>query len=336
MVDGNRFLFVKDMDNPASPARTIGEGNISVWDKNGQALYAVVESPNRTDLVGYNVADGTLAMPLVHLPTSVNGFDQVVNDGQGWLNSYISSSVSSSPSNSLTPSTDTSNTGVQNVVLLDGIKLPRASVVSSVFLLPFVKESFLALQSDTTTRVGWDFLNTLDNAFLPLTVPPDPGDADAWLYTGRAIEVNSQALPAGWMTIGREDFSGQVYWRVFIKCYVQDGSMGAPIQHLIWDLSARSSGNKQAYEDGGKYAVPPPGYWVDFTDLAQNDDWERIPALSIWRSYYPAIRYNQFAVTGGMNISTSLSQMYPPEALVTFTPVPTSALIIGSTPTVHP
>jgi len=138
------------------------------------------------------------------------------------------------------------------------------------------------------------------------------------------------------MTVLREDFSGQVYWRVFIKCYVQDGSMGTPIQQLIWDLPSRSSGNKLAYEDGGKYADPPSGYWVDFTDLAQNEGWERIPAQTLWRSYYPAIRYNQFILTGGMDMTTSLSQLYPPEALMTFTPVPTSAQIIVSTPTVHP
>ena len=331
MLDGNKFLFVKDMDDPQAPARTIGEGDFSVWDKSGQVLYAIVESPNQTDLVGYNFADGTLAMPLVHLPTSVKGFDLLASDGQGWMNPYLSSTESSLPHNSFIPSTELSNnTGFQNVVPLDGIKAPYA------FLLPSVKESFLALRSDTSTRVGWDFLNTLDNAFLPLTIPPDPGDADAWFYTGQAIAVNSQALSAGWMTVLREDFSGQVYWRVFIKCYVQDGSMGAPIQQLIWDLTSRSSGNKLAYEDGGKYSDPPSGYWVDFTDLAQNEGWERIPAQSIWRSYYPAIRYNQFILTGGMDITTSLSQLYPPEALMTFTPFPTSAQIIVSTPTVHP
>jgi TolB protein len=329
VVDGNRFIFVKDMDTPADPARNIGEGSTCTWDKNRQVLYVLVESPNQTDLVGYNLADSTLAMPLIHLPTSVRGFTQVINDGQEWWNSFLSSSTASTPRNSIIPSIDASISGRQNVVPLDGIKVPYA------FLLPSVKTSFLALKSDTSSRVGWDFLNTLDNAFLPLTIPPDPGNADAWFFTGRAIALNSQALTAGWMALVREDFSGQVYWHIFIKCYKQDGSMGAPLQQLVWDLSARSSGSKQAYEDGGKYASPPSGFWEDFTDLAQNEGWERLPALSNWRSYYPAIRYNQFTMTGGLDISTSLSQMYPPEALMTYTPVPTSDLIL-STPSVHP
>jgi len=329
VIDGNRFLFIKDLNDPSTPARNIGLGAISVWDPNGKVLYTVIENPNQTDLVGYKVSDGTLVMPLVHLPTSVKGFTQIVGAGQEWLNSIISAAVISSPHNSLVPSTDPSNSGGLNVVPLDGVRVPNA------FLLPSVKESFLALRSDTSARVGWDFLSTLDNAFLPLTVPPDPGNADAWFYTGRAIAVNSQALSAGWMAIVREDFSGQVYWRVFVKCYNQDGSMGAPIQQLVWDLTARSSGDKQAYEEGGKFASPPSGYWIDFTDLAQNEGWERIPALSIWRSYYPAIRYNQFVVSGGMDIHSSLSQLYPPEALMTYTPVPTNNLI-SSTPTVNP
>jgi TolB protein len=317
------------MDNPADPARNIGEGNISSWDNNGQVLYALVESPNQTDLVGYNIVDGTLAMPLVHLPTSVRGFSHVISNGQDWLNSFLKSSTVLIPRNSLITSSDLSISEPQNVVPLDGIKAPHA------FLLPSVKGAFFALKSDVSSRVGWDFLNTLDNAFLPLTIPPDPGNADAWYYTGRAIAVNSKALSAGWMTLVREDFSGQVYWRVFIKCYKQDGSMGSPLEELVWDLSSRSSGSKQAYEDGGILTSPPSGYWVDFTDLAQNEGWERLQALSNWRSYYPAIRYNQFAMTTGLDISTSLSQMYPPEALMTYTPVPTSGLII-STPTVHP
>ncbi len=35
--------------------------------ENGKVLYAIVESPNRTDLVGYNI-EMDLTIPLVHYP----------------------------------------------------------------------------------------------------------------------------------------------------------------------------------------------------------------------------------------------------------------------------
>jgi TolB protein len=331
MTEGNRFIFVKDMDHPNLSIRTIGNGSFPVWDNNDKIIYTIAESPNQTDLVGYNIENGTLAFPMIHLPTAVRGFTQIQNIGQTWLNSYLRSSEVSFPQYSETDQSTTFTTsGMPNVVDLEGINAPQAS------LLPSVKESFFLLKSDLSSKIGWDFLKTLDNAFIPLTVPPDPGDANTWLYTGKAIAVNSKALSAGWLAIAREDFAGQIYWRVYVKCYSQDGSLGSPIPQLVWDISSRSSGSKQAYQEGGQYILPPSGYWIDFTEIARNHRWERLPSLANWRSYYPAIRYNQFFIPGGIDILSSLGQLYPPEALMTFTPFPTSAQIPSGTSIVNP
>lgn len=99
--------------------------------------------------------------------------------------------------------------------------------------------------------------------------------------------------------------------------------MGMPLTKMIWDLNARFSGDTTAYEQGGKVGQVPPGYWVDMTELASRYSWERLPSLTNWRSFYAAIRYNQFVITGSLEWLQAMSELYPPEALVTTTPRPT-------------
>ena len=65
----------------------------------------------------------------------------------------------------------------------------------------------------------------------------------------------------------------------------------------------------------------PPGYWLDFTRLAEAYGWERLPALSTWRSSYPAARFNEFALTDQLDWQSAMLEVYPAEALVTPTPI---------------
>ncbi|HEX2980791.1 MAG TPA: hypothetical protein VHO48_11050, partial [Anaerolineaceae bacterium] len=73
-------------------------------------------------------------------------------------------------------------------------------------------------------------------------------------------------------------------------------------------------------------------YWVDVTDLAQRYGWERLPALSNWRTYYAGTRYNTFIKTDGKDWQTAMLDLYPPEALVS----PTAVVPPTSTPTRAP
>jgi TolB protein len=130
------------------------------------------------------------------------------------------------------------------------------------------------------------------------------------------------------MVVGREDFGGQTYWRVYLKTRYQDGSQGAPIEGPTWDLEARYSGEPQVYEQGGAPAASvPSGYWFDFTNLATSYGWERLPALVNWRTYFPGIRFNQFVYRDGLDWKSAMLQVYPVEILITPTLVapPTAA-----------
>jgi TolB protein len=265
----------------------------------------------------YQVASGNQAYPYILLRGQTDGLDwKTVNIPSRLLENQ--QQVSSSP----TPLT---SIGRLSLVTLNDVSAPTPKLIS------ITEGAFQALRQQVISETGWDFLASLENAFVPLTQPADPGLQDDWLYTGRAFAVTTQPLNAGWMFLTREDFNGQTYWRVYLKTRFQDGSQGQPFHVLPWDLSARSSGDTQAYEQGGKIGVEPDGYWVDFTELAARFGWERLPSLMNWRNYYPAIRYNVFVLKDGLDWKSAMAQIYPPEALVTATNVPSATLTASAT-----
>jgi hypothetical protein len=186
-----------------------------------------------------------------------------------------------------------------------------------------VIEAFQALRLEAARVSGWDVLSSLENAYLPLSTPYEPSLQDDWLYTGRAFALNPLVMSAGWMTLIREDYNGQTYWRVYLKARFQDGTMGMPLDRPVWDMNARFAGNPKAYEQGGQMGGIPNGYWVDLTELASRYGWERLPSQVNWRTFYPGVRYNQFVIRDGLDWNAAMAQIYPPEALATPTSVPT-------------
>jgi TolB protein len=185
-----------------------------------------------------------------------------------------------------------------------------------------VDESFQALRAAIANQSGWDFLSTLENGYVPLTAPLDPGMGDDWLYTGRAFAFTTLPINAGWVAVVREDFNGLTYWRVYVRARFQDGSAGIPLHDIPWNFNARYSGDTLAYEQGGDHLESiPPGYWIDFTRLAATYGWERLPALTDWRAAYASARFNEFVFTSGLDWHSAMLELYPPEVLVTPSPV---------------
>jgi len=199
---------------------------------------------------------------------------------------------------------------------------------------PFIQdnadESFQALRVEIARQSGWDLLAELENVFLPITEPPHPGLVDEWLYTGRAFALPTSSLQAGWLQIVRENFGGTIYWRVWIRTRYQDGSQGEPLRLRPWNLDARYSGDLRAYEEGGAQQPAPAGYWLDLTELASRFGWKPLPALTNWRTYYPAARFNQFVFSEGLDWETAMQQIYPLEAIHQPTPIPSQAAALGS------
>jgi TolB protein len=130
-------------------------------------------------------------------------------------------------------------------------------------------------------------------------------------------------MNAGWLAVVKEDFGPQTYWRIYLRARSQDGSQGEPLHEPPWNLTARFSGDARAYEQGGALAeTVPSGYWLDFTELAAAYGWERLPALSSWRSAYSATRFNEFVLADGHDWLSAMLEVYPHEAIDTPTPIP--------------
>lgn len=318
-VGGERRLAVWNPSDPEQPARLVGEGDLPAWSPDGQLLFSSVRGPNQTGLAAYFAADGRLSMPYIALPGTVYGMTWLKGPLPAWLDDKIQS-----------PDTSTAAPLWQPILTQTIVPVERAGIspiedvtAPQSMLHDAVDESFNLLRAQIGEEAGWDTLASLENAYVALTTPNSPSIQEDWLYTGRAFAMNPLLLSGGWMAVAREDFGGKTYWRVYLKARYQDGSMGAPLPELVWDLNARFSGDTRAYEQGGRLAQAPSGYWVDLTELSSRYGWERLPSWINWRTYYPSIRFNQLVMTGGMDWYQAMAEIYPPEALVTATPLPT-------------
>lgn len=328
-VDGVRNIVVSDRTLPLDPPRTIGSGSWPVWDGTGKTLVTIMESPNQTYLGGYHFESSLMALPMIHLNHSVGGIT--------WMNSSLPQPLPETFQKAalVTPTANwqqsASSEGItgnrQKVVYLNDISAPYPELHEAV------DDAFNALRSEITRKAGWDFLSTLENAFVPLTSPLYPGMVDDWLYTGRGFAFNTASVNAGWSLVTREDFGSQTYWRVFLRSRFQDGSQGTPLHRIPWDFYARNSGDPRAYEQGGKLMESiPQGYWIDFTQIARGYGWERLPSLSSWRLALPSANYNEFVLMDGLSWYNAMLELYPAEAVITQTPLPPPSLTPTKTP----
>jgi TolB protein len=325
-------LYLWDAAEPERNAHWIGDGDIGTWNEAEDRVLAAVGTANQTFLTMYDL-DGDVLIASIPLSGRVRGMTW----GSAALSTPLPDSWTQAESQTpgalwspiVTPGGDVPNQRF-TVVPINDVQAPFPQ------LHDLVDESFNALRQRVSQETGWDALASLENAFVPLTTSLEPGLDDDWLYTGRAFAINSLMSNAGWMVTLREDSGSQTYWRVYIRCSVQDGSLGEPIHNAPWNLNARYDLDPRTYEQGGDYAPVPAGYWVDVTSLAQAYGWERLPSLPTWRTYYKGARFTTFAMTGGLNWYQAMRELYPVEALITPTKVLAPTLTPTDTPTLTP
>jgi TolB protein len=325
-------LYIWDSNNPERTARWVSDGIWGAWNPAADQLIAVTNSSN-TQYITYYDIKGNLIVPPIPLHGIVRGLAwgpvQLPNP---FPNSFTQSAAYSPPAlwaPAITPAPDVPNQRWSVVNIPD----VQASYPQ---LHDLVDESFNALRERVITETGWDALASIENAFVPLTTNLEPGLEEDWLYTGRAFAINTLMSNAGWMVTQREDIGAQTYWRVYIRCSEQDGTLGEPIHNAPWDLNARYDLDPRKYEQGGEYAPVPSGYWVDITALAAAYNWERLPSLPNWRTYYAGARFTEFALTSGLDWYSAMLQLYPADALVTPTRVLPPTITPSRTPTSTP
>lgn len=318
-------LYLWDATDPGRAAHWIGDGILGTWDESAGRILAVTNVPNRYFITAHDLQGNQLLAP-----TPLGGRVRGMTWGFAALPNPLpvsftqASAVTATPlwSPVITPGPEIPNRRWY-VVPIENVQAPYPQ------LHELVDESFIALRRRVILETGWDALASLENAFVPLTTSLEPGLEEDWLYTGRAFAINSLMANAGWMVTLREDIGAQTYWRVYIRCWIQDGSLGEPIHNAPWNLSARYELDPRTYEQGGEYAPVPAGYWVDITALASTYDWERLPSLPNWRTYYNGARFSTFALPSGLSWYAAMQELYPVEALIT----PTRVLAPTLTPT---
>jgi TolB protein len=317
--NGLDFVYVASIEGAHDP-REVGLGRNPQWSPTGDALGAILPSAQTSHFVLYPLVATevtSVGFPAVHGILDLTWAPGSPPEGSGWLPAPMAAA----------PPTAVAE-GRASLVLLSGVDAPTA------MLSDRVAQAFLALRERAAQDVGWDVLGTLEYAFVGINAPLPPGFAyNDWLYTGRGFALDSRALASGLLEVVREDFGAETFWRVYVKASPQDGSVGEPLRVRSWDFSTRYTGDPTTYDRGGSLkAALPEGYYVDLTQLAADFGFERVPAMSNWRTYFQGARYNEFARTDGLTWLEAMMEVYPPEAIVT----PTAYQTPTSTPTRTP
>ncbi|MBN2149330.1 MAG: PD40 domain-containing protein [Anaerolineales bacterium] len=332
-MDGISQILIWDLSAasaPASATHTVSSGSWPIWSPDGEMILSTIQFPNQTYLTAYSLKDISLALPPVQLPGAVQGLLWEELSLIWPLRDPYRQAAMQTPAPLWLPSLAAPPEelgGRYELVTIEDLEAPHP------VLHDLVDESFQALRQVLAEELGWDYLATLENAYVPLTSPLNPGMGADWLYTGRAFATNTLPINAGWVAVVHEEIGGQIYWRIYVRSRYQDGSSGVPLHDLPWDFNARYTGNTVDYENGGRlFEAIPPGYWIDLTGLAAAYGWERLPALTDWRAAYTTARFNEFAFTSGLDWQTAMLELYPPEILVTPSPVVPPTRTLTPTP----
>lgn len=332
-ADGVQTLVVWDLRHPENRPQPLQSGDYSAWHPSDRWVAASLQTPNQTYLTLYDAANGNLAYPILPLPGNLNGLSWGSRPLPPRLPEPLQAAAELTPTPVWSPvvNPDASLPGGRYLIVpLQQVQAPNPALHDRA------DEAFYALRQLVQQAAGWDFLASLEEAFVPFPLPLSPDLFEDWRYTGRAFRFNPAPLNAGWLVIVREDYGPQVYWRVYLRVRFQNGTQGQPLDTLPWSLEARLSGDPLAYERGGALAPSvPAGYWLDFTRLAAALGWKRQPALSSWIQAYSSARYNEFVLTEGRDWLSAMLEIYPRAMLDTPTPVPspTKTPTITKTPT---
>ncbi|MBL8161362.1 MAG: PD40 domain-containing protein [Anaerolineae bacterium] len=321
--EGIDKVFVKPSDDPLAAAQVLERGRQPSWSPNGASLVYAVESLEGTQLVVSPFTEAGVA-------TLVVGKQGKASDPV-WSELPLPAALVSSGG---LPSGVAQALFVEQVAPPDqdnlyrlgqllGVDVARAS---SPYLSDKVNDSFNALRQQVLKDVGWDFLGELDDAFWQLDRPPQPGEERRnWHMTGRAFGVNRNLI-AGFpplIEMAREDIGVNTYWRVYVRVTeeAQSGQLGEPLRRMPWDMLSRDDGDVQAYDQGGRLKDGvPSGYYIDFTQLAEDYGWQRASAGSDWRANFNSINYWLFLKPEGLDWYSAMRELYTDPQLGGFAP----------------
>jgi TolB protein len=191
-------------------------------------------------------------------------------------------------------------------------------------LVAGVDEALRAWRAAVYSRSGHDFLGQLSDVFRPAAYYRHRLGYLSWHKAGRAVDLlfdwrDEKGQSA--LYVAREDLAGAVYWRLFLKCTAQDGSMGEPLTQAPWYFwwHPNPTDDPEMQANGGLRLPIPAGYFVDVTALAERYGWSRIAAYHLedfhWQRDSTATEYWHYQHADGLTWYQAMAQLYPQELL---------------------
>lgn len=203
--------------------------------------------------------------------------------------------------------------------LLD-VQAPRAVLSDKV------NDSFNALRARVFATSGVDFLSNLDDAWWDLERRPNPGEERrSWHMTGRAVAIPKGSI-LGFpppIEVVREDIGVNTYWRVYLRVEEnsQLGQLGEPLRTFPWDFIVATSGDVEAFNNGGRLrAEVPTGYYVDLTQLAEDYGWGRLATGTNWQANVSVRNYWLLVKQESLDWLSAMREIYTDGELVNFLP----------------
>jgi TolB protein len=193
-----------------------------------------------------------------------------------------------------------------------------------------VAPSLLAWQRDLQEASGWDFLHetlgswrTIGQVRKKEMYTYDYGYL-SWHKTGRALDLALEYKVDGvdQMLLVREDLGENVYWRMYLRTALQDGTQGEPLKDNPWLFwwHVVPDAEPEAYDAGGKRLPIPAGYYADVTAVGKRHGWERIACYAIegdyhWLTDSNGTEYWHYERTDGLMWWDAMGQLYTPEKM---------------------
>jgi TolB protein len=197
--------------------------------------------------------------------------------------------------------------------------------VGTPWLADTVDESFRAWRVRLKNEVGYDFLSKLSDAARDVGAYTETSQYASWHKSGRAVDTLFDYHLEGELAheIVREDYSGETYWRVLLRCVDQSGRCGRPVTVNPWNYSTRARTQIAPEQGGLEKTSPPAGYYVDFTALAREYGWQRISSHDdkdySWTWHFLAFEYWHYQKTRTdghrVNWYQAMREVYPTATL---------------------
>ena len=322
---GDREVFSLDTTgSKINPLTWLGRTDGPTWSPDGKTLAAIFQRWDGESIALQTVSTAhqlpRLLTPVSTIQGRLSWSDQAVDFGRS-LSSLADNGESPLYTENVTLSEEPGHEPYSMVRLND-------LDAGTPWLADTVDDSFQAWRFRLRDEVGYDFLGHLSDAARDVASYSETSQYASWHKSGRAVDTLFDYYLKGQLAheIVREDYSGETYWRVLLRCVDQSGRCGRPSTANPWNYSSRAR-TEIAPEQGGIEKSNLSGYYVDMTALAREYGWQRISSHDdkdfSWTWHFLAFEYwhYQKRLDGDqhlMNWYQAMRQIYPDTTLTRF------------------